>query len=96
MQVRNSFLFAEIKLADNFPENPKHFLKIVCFADLFSVGVFQFSFTASMGRSFPICLAGPEAASKTVKKDRIMAASTAHGENEIVSLLPVTSLVSDE
>ena len=82
VQVRNNFLFAIRELAEIFPKNPKHLFKKVCFADFSKETLFQFSFIASIGRIFPICLAGPDAAKSTVKKESIIEMIAIHGEKE--------------
>ena len=96
VQVRNSLLLAVMEFAEIFPRNPKHFFRIGCFADFFKEGLLQLSLTASIGRSFPICRAGPEAARRTVRNERITETTATHGEKEAVIRLPVTSCVRSE
>ncbi len=96
MQVWYSFLPAFTEFAAISPRNPKRFANTGWLFAFFTEMLYCSPRTASMGRIFDICFAGPCAASRTITKENTAAMSAAAGEKETSILLPNTSLVIPE
>ena len=97
MQVWYNFFPAFTEFAAISPRNPKCFANMGWLFAFFDVRphiamLYCSLRTASMGRIFDICFAGPCAASKTVTKESTAAMSAAAGEKETSIRLPNTSL----